>query len=389
MSADAEPGTLYPSWLADAADLLAEPDPGPTPWLVEGLIVDQAIVACVGRWKTTKSYGLLDVCISVATGQPAFGTLAVPEPGPVVFVNEESGRIALRRRLDALCRGRALDPEELRGRLHVSANSRMRLDDPDWQGEIVAAGVKLRPRLFVFDPLARMKSPAREENAQTDMAVLVEFIRHLRDQTGAAIAFVHHTGHSGAHMRGSSDLESAWETRLGWERDGQSPLVTLKSEHREAEAGSDLQYRIEWDTENRSMRFDLVERAGLPSLEDRVLDWLREHGPGTTEDVRAGVGVRKSDVQKTLERLEQAGTTHRGPSGRQDQLGRPIRDKAWHLAKQAALWPVPLNGNNQDDPSAGHRGSVARPVSKETGGTEQPPDDLHDGHYELAGMDLS
>src|SRR5205809_1058849 len=43
-------------WLVDAAELLAEPDPGPTPWLVDELIVDRAIVAAVGRWKTTKSY---------------------------------------------------------------------------------------------------------------------------------------------------------------------------------------------------------------------------------------------------------------------------------------------------------------------------------------------
>jgi RecA-family ATPase len=89
------------AWLIDAADLLAEPDPGPTPWLVDRLIVERAIVAAVGRWKTTKSYGLLDICISVATGRPAFGSLEIPEPGPVVFVNEESGRAALWRRLDA------------------------------------------------------------------------------------------------------------------------------------------------------------------------------------------------------------------------------------------------------------------------------------------------
>ena len=44
------------SWLVRGSDLLAEPDPGPTPWLVDGLIVDQALVAAVGRWKTTKSY---------------------------------------------------------------------------------------------------------------------------------------------------------------------------------------------------------------------------------------------------------------------------------------------------------------------------------------------
>jgi hypothetical protein len=33
-------------------------------------------VACVGRWKTTKSHGILDLSIAVA--KPAFGALAIP-----------------------------------------------------------------------------------------------------------------------------------------------------------------------------------------------------------------------------------------------------------------------------------------------------------------------
>jgi len=103
---EADPG--FP-WLIDAADLLAEPDPGPTPWLVRDLIVDRALVAAVGRWKTTKTYGFLDVAISVVAGRPAFRALEVERPGPVVYVIEESGRAALWRRLDALRRGRGID----------------------------------------------------------------------------------------------------------------------------------------------------------------------------------------------------------------------------------------------------------------------------------------
>src|SRR6186713_2525482 len=104
-------GVEVASWLIDGAALLAEGDPGPTPYLIQDVIVDQALTAAVGRWKTSKSYGLLDMCISIATGLPAFGVFTIPEPGPVVFVNEESGRAALRRRLDDLSRGRAIAPE--------------------------------------------------------------------------------------------------------------------------------------------------------------------------------------------------------------------------------------------------------------------------------------
>src|SRR5207248_11722624 len=135
----------------------------PTPYLVENLVVDQAITACVGRWKTTKSYAVLELAVSIATGEPAFGKLAIPKPGPVLYVCEESGRAALWRRLDALCRGRAIDRDRL-DTLFLATNARVKLDDEGWQRELVAQGLELRPRAFIFDPLARMKASSRDEN---------------------------------------------------------------------------------------------------------------------------------------------------------------------------------------------------------------------------------
>src|SRR5581483_641639 len=122
-------------------------------------------------------------------------------------------------------RGNAIEREQLKGKLYLSANASAKLDDPSWQARLLALGRDLQPRLFVFDPLARMKASTRDENAQGDMAELIEFMRRLRDESGAAVAFVHHTGHSGENMRGTSDLESAWESRLTWKRDGTSADV--------------------------------------------------------------------------------------------------------------------------------------------------------------------
>jgi RecA-family ATPase len=143
-------------WLARASDLLAEPDPGPTSFLVEEMMVDQAIAAVVGRWKTTKTYALLDLAISVVTGQPFLGRLEVARPGPVVLVLEESGRKALWRRLDSLTRGRAIGRDALAD-LHYAANEGVKLDDLEWQDALIAAGRTIGPRLFILDPLARLK----------------------------------------------------------------------------------------------------------------------------------------------------------------------------------------------------------------------------------------
>jgi hypothetical protein len=160
-----EPRAGDSAWLTDAADLLGRPDPGPTRWLVNGLIVAGALVAAVGRWKTMKSYVFLHIAVCVATGRPVFNRFDVPDPGPVVFVMEESGEDALQRRLDALCRGYAIDREELRGRLLVSTDRRVKLDDPGWQARLLAT-VEREPRMIVFDPIARMKAAGRKVNEQ-------------------------------------------------------------------------------------------------------------------------------------------------------------------------------------------------------------------------------
>jgi AAA domain-containing protein len=268
-----------PSWLERASDLLAEDDPGPTPWLVRGVIVDRAITAAVGRWKTTKTYALLDIAISVVTGLAFLGRHIVPDPGSVVLVLEESGRQALWRRLDSLCRGRAIDCDALAD-LHFAANRRVKLDEAEWQQDILAAGKELQPRAFILDPLARLKRPGRDENAQKEYAVLIEFMRLLRDETGAAVIFVQHTGHQGEHMRGTSDLESVWESRLAFRRDDRT--ISIKSEHREAEdSDTAISYRLAWDELTRTIRLDPVEDP----LDAKVTAYLADHPDASGNEV--------------------------------------------------------------------------------------------------------
>jgi hypothetical protein len=359
-------------WLERASDLLSEPDPGTTPWLVDKIAVDQALIASVGRWKTTKTYFNLDLAISVVTGLPMLGNFAVPLPGAVILVLEESGRKALWRRLDALCRGRAIDRDALQN-LYTAANKRVRLDDASWQNELVNVGTDVQPRLFIFDPIARMKAPGRDESSQKEFAELIEFLRVLRDETGAAVNWTHHVGHVGGHMRGTSDLESVWETRLGFARNDNT--ITIQPEHREEENGEPISYRLNWDHDTRTMRLALL---GTKSAYERVLEHLVEHRDQRTEDVARTLGIRTSDVRQALEHGQTLGTTHAGPSGRRDKAGRPIRDKVWNLALQAGLWPVPNSGTTQDEPRIGHRGSSARPTPLGVDDGTSHPDDPDD-----------
>jgi hypothetical protein len=247
-----------PRWLASAADLLAGPDPGDTPFLVEKLIVAESIAAVQGRHKSAKTWAVLDVAISVASGRPVFDRFRV-ERGPVVVVVEESGRAALRRRLDRIIAGRGIKPDELRD-LHFAANQGVRLNDPKWQERILADTAPIKPSLIVFDPLARVKGATVDESSQREIGPVLDFLRRLRDESGATVGFVHHTGHeAGARMRGSSDLEAYWESKLSITRARDEDTIDLCAEHREAEAAGPFSYRIEFADDPRSIRFEALD----------------------------------------------------------------------------------------------------------------------------------
>jgi len=61
------PADLPSQWFESAADLLAEPDPGPTPFLVDQLLVEGAIGAVVGQHKQ----GKLELAAAIVTGREA------------------------------------------------------------------------------------------------------------------------------------------------------------------------------------------------------------------------------------------------------------------------------------------------------------------------------
>jgi hypothetical protein len=381
-------------FLESASVLLAEPDPGQTPFLVESLLVENSIAAIQGPPKVGKTWTGLEIAVSVVAGLPAFGQFETHQ-GPVVVILEESGRTALHRRLDALTRGRAIEPERLRD-LHFAANRRVRLDDPKWRERILTDVGKLKPRLVIFDPLVRLKGAGTSENDQGEMAVVLDFLRDLRDNLEAAQAFVHHTGHGGTHLRGTSDLEGYWESKLSLTAQA-GGSIEIASEHREAEAGEPFQFRQAWD-QHGSLRLKVTEDSRTQHLRESIIEHVREHPAGNAEDIAKAIHKRASDVRAQLAELENAGTLHRQASEATDKAGRTKKRAAWFVNTQATDTPsvsVPhtrtangratgADGSPSQRPTlykGGHGTATGREATEEAD-DETPddwPDELPDG----------
>src|SRR5262249_15725719 len=157
-------------------------------------------------------------------------------------VLEESGEAALHRRLKKLCVGYDIDPAELKGRLFYSTNNAVNLQSPEWAEAIVEKVQEHQIGLVILDPLARLKGAA-DETSQKEMAPVLAYLARLRNETDATVAFVHHTPHDGSHLRGTSDLEAFWESKISLVkvRDG---TIRLQTEHRESESALSIKYRI-------------------------------------------------------------------------------------------------------------------------------------------------
>jgi hypothetical protein len=303
------------SWLGSATELLARPDPGDTPFLVDRLIVDGALAFVVGRWKVGKTWALLELVLSIVTGRRAFGCFDIAQPGPVILILEESGEAAFHRRLDRLARGYAIRPDDL-AELRYATNLGVRLTEARWQKRLGDAVAAIQPRALILDPWVRVKGAQTDEKEQREVALVLDFLLGLRDRYRVAIVVAAHQGHEGKHIRGSSDLEAVWESRLSLDRDAKTNEVKLTAEHREAEELDAFRYMPVFDGSTRTVRMQALDRpdaeddaasARRAELRERILRVVDRDGDPSTSEIVDGAGARATVVRAEVDALVSEG----------------------------------------------------------------------------------
>ena len=135
-----------------ATDLLAEAIPPPAP-IVDNLI-HEGMLLLGGKSKRGKSWLMLDLALSVATGKRVWGHFPVDEPQPVLYLALEDGKARIQRRL------RAIQPD-----LSAADNLHLLYDFPlltDGGIEGLRHHIETRHfRLIVIDVLAKVEPAAQ------------------------------------------------------------------------------------------------------------------------------------------------------------------------------------------------------------------------------------
>lgn len=302
-----------------ASDL--EASQSPKPWLIERLWTAGAAGFVSGPPKSLKTWTVLEMAVSVASGTPCFGSFPVPRAGPVLLYAAEDPLPTLRLRIQSLAHshGLTIDQVEI---LVITADS-LRLDRRADREKLMITVDRHRPALVILDPLVRLHS--QDENQSGPMAELLGHIRALQRRNGTAVTIVHHSRKAGTHsagqsMRGSSDLYAFLDSLVSLQR--RHGRLSLSAEHRSAPGLGPLPLELVAASDAHqgpSLRLCTPQDEEQPEEEpllQRITRLLSESGePLTTDSIRAALQVRRQRLLDTLRGLCETGTVRRDGSG--------------------------------------------------------------------------
>lgn len=193
--------------------------------LVEGLLHRGCKLILGGTSKSNKSWSLLDLAMSVATGQPWWGLET--RRTAVMYLNFELQPAFLKERVLCIAGARpGFDQDSLDTNLLVwnlrGHNADVTLLRPQLEAQLAANPVGL----IILDPAYKLLGD-RDENANGEIADLMNQFEALASSTGAAIAIAHH------FAKGDSTAKNAIDRMSGagaWARDPDAIMILTPHE---------------------------------------------------------------------------------------------------------------------------------------------------------------
>ena len=299
-------------------DFAANPPVAP-PQAIDGFLHQGCKMVLGGSSKTNKSWCLLDLAMSVASGQPWWGRPCTSMP--VVYINFELQPWALAQRLNALCGAR---PEcKLGGHKLALWNLRGRNSDLTLlRPKLESALEKHSFGLIILDPIYKVLGN-RDENANGEIADLMNEIEAMCQKTGAAIVIAHHFAKGDATSKSAIDRMSGAGT---WGRDPDSLLVLTQHEEPDCFTVSPIlrnmppvpEFVVSWEFPLMRVASDLdPDSLRRPQSKNKVctdhvfVEKLLQSGPkgfsALIKDAKELLGMERRTVAKYLKRLTDNG----------------------------------------------------------------------------------
>ena len=174
------------------------------PEVVKGLLHQGSKGIIGGGSKSYKTWGLIDLAVSVASGEPWMGFETTK--GKVLYVNMEIPAPFFQKRVQKIVEAKGLDLDKLKAERNLAV-----LNLRGLKASVEELGTRLKAlceqecfSLIVLDPLYKLLGH-RKENAAEDMTDLFNRIDCIAKETGAAIMVGTHFSKGGQATKESID----------------------------------------------------------------------------------------------------------------------------------------------------------------------------------------
>jgi len=289
-------------------------------WLINGLWADQAVGIVGGEPKCCKSFLALDLAVAVASGTACLRRYRPAKTGPVLLFAAEDALHVVRSRLQGICEVAAVPFDRLD--VHVITAPSVRLDLDADRKRLYDTVAAIKPLLLVLDPFVRLHRI--DENASSEVAPLLAYLRDLQRRLETAVLLVHHSrkgaasARAGQALRGSSELHAWGDSNLYLRRRRDQLLLSI--EHRAAP--SVAAQAIELSGHDNAVALRVLDQAitepSAPPLSptDRILlAFAAADHPLSRRALRAACRMKASSVGFLLSELIASGKVIETQSG--------------------------------------------------------------------------
>lgn len=301
------------------------------PWLVTGIWVEGGKGFIAGQPKSWKSWLALDLALSVSTGMPFLDTFTIPNPGPVLLIQEEDSLPLLKRRLNMIWPSKKTEKwsidEENGGILITPADQAWADDEGPPVDALIGEGVVLAEpawqawlaetlekgdtetgepyKLIVLDPLMMITGEIEESKSSAMNEYIYRPLNQLSAKHNCAVCIVHHM------RKGTED---------GGVRGGQRMLGSVAT-HGFSECSlylsTGIKGKINVETESKH---EVTAGFKLAGLRKKGWDPIVEMEIDAEEQVSAGSRARNMRNARNDDRGNDEGST----SGQKRKPGRKL-----------------------------------------------------------------
>ena len=300
-------------------DELEEGDFPVPPLLIEGILHKGSKMILGGTSKSNKSWSLLDLGLSVATGQPWWGRTCTA--ASVLYINFELEAWSVKKRMWSLRTARA----ECQGKLKPMHFWNLRGRNADitiLRPQLEERLAKLAYGLIILDPAYKVLGN-RDENANGEIADLMNEFEALAKASGAAIVVAHH------FAKGDSTAKNAMDRMSGagaWIRDPDSIMVLTPHEEPDCYTVTSIlrnlpqlpEFVVQWNHPMMKVASDLNPdalrrpqgRNKLATDKEFMDAVITNDGKSFTkimQDAKSSLNMSQSTSKRALNRLISAG----------------------------------------------------------------------------------